>query len=164
MMPMIADTALLVLMGVMDRWRGDAADIVSRTVEKAIYGYLVAALSGHTWDWLTGPIVLAMAFGMSPGWGEPLGALLRRQPMDQLKLEWWQVGILKHSAISAMIARGAIWGAPALPLAWFDPSLIYVSLAFLIAVPVAPYLFRDWEIQEFARGCIAGAVIVWLNA
>lgn len=151
-------------MGVMDRWRGDAADIVSRTVEKAIYGYLVAALSGHTWDWFTGLIVLAMAFGMSPGWGEPLGALLRRQPMDQSKLEWWQVGILQHNAIAAMIARGAIWGAPVLPLVWFDSSLIYVSLAFLIAVPVAPYLFRDWEIQEFARGCIAGAIIVWLNA
>lgn len=158
------DLAAILALGTLDRWRGDGEDIGNRTIEKMLYGWCVAAVAGHGLDVLTVPIILAMVVGMSPGWGEPLGALLRRQPMDQSKLEWWQVGILKHSAISAMIARGAIWGAPALPLAWFDPSLIYVSLAFLIAVPVAPYLFRDWEIQEFARGCIAGAVIVWLNA
>lgn len=38
------------------------------------------------------------------------------------------------------------------------PSFSRISMSRL--QPVAPYLFRDWEIQEFARGCIAGIIIV----
>ncbi len=108
--------------------------------------------------------MLALLAGSSAGWGEPLGALIERQEMDDARLERWQrmilPGLLRRSAVAALIVRGAIWGAPFLPLALFDPALLAVPVAFLVAVPVAPYLFRDWEIQEFARGCIAGIIIV----
>lgn len=158
----------IICMGSMDRWRGDADDIGSRLLEKLLYGAATcAAATGTLLTPLLPLFLFAMLAGSSSGWGEPLGALIERREMDPSKLERWQhvilPGLLRRSPIAAMIVRGAIWGAPFLPLAWFDPVLLAVPLAFMVAVPVAPYLFRDWEIQEFARGGIAGMIIVYLT-
>jgi len=155
----------IVLMGILDRWRGDRDDLGSKLIEKLLYGSAVCvAATGTPFTPLLPLFILAMLAGSSSGWGEPLGALIERREMDDARLERWQrmilPGLLRRSAVAALIVRGAIWGAPFLPLAWFDPELIRVFVAFLVAVPVAPYLFRDWEIQEFARGCIAGIIIV----
>lgn len=151
--------------GCLDRWRGDEDNIGSKLIEKLLYGSAVCvAATGTPFTPLLPLFMLAMLAGSSSGWGEPLGALIERRPMDTNNMERWQrmilPGLLRRSAVAALIVRGAIWGAPFLPLAWLDPDLIRVFVAFLVAVPVAPYLFRDWEIQEFARGCIAGIIIV----
>lgn len=159
------ETLAILAMGILDRWRGDSDDIGSKLVEKLLYGVAVCvAATGTVLTPLLPLFALAMLAGSSSGWGEPLGALIERRPMDSNNLERWQrvilPGLLSRSAIAALIVRGAIWGAPFLPLVWFDPALWVVPVAFLVSVPVAPYLFRDWEIQEFARGCIAGLIIV----
>lgn len=163
------ELAAIIGMGIMDRWRGDRDDIVSKLIEKLLYGVAVClAATGTLFTPLLPLFMLALLAGSSSGWGEPLGALIERREMDDARLERWQrmilPGLLRRSAISALIVRGAIWGAPFLPLALFDPALLAVPVAFLVAVPVAPYLFRDWEIQEFVRGTMAGAIILWLTA
>lgn len=155
----------ILAMAILDRWRGDGDNIGSRLVEKLLYGAATCvAATGTLLTPLLPLFMLAMLAGSSTGWGEPLGALINRRPMNPAKLERWQPwilpGLLRRSAIAAMIMRGLIWAAPFLPLVLIDADLIAVPLAFAVAVPVAPYLFRDWEIQEFARGGIAGLIIV----
>lgn len=158
----------VLLMAALDRWRGDGDDIVNRLIEKLLYGAATcAAATGTLLTPLLPLFMLAMLAGSSKGWGEPLGALIKRRDMDPAKLEGWQTwilpGLLRRSPIAAMIVRGLIWAVPFLPLALIDADLLAVPLAFAIAVPVAPYLFRDWEIQEFARGGIAGLIIIHLT-
>lgn len=162
---MMVETLIVLGMGIADRWRGDAQHLISRATEKLLYCYLVALLAGHAFDALTLPLVAALFLGMSIGWGEPLGALLERRAMNPERFAWWQRGaLLRRDALAAMIARGALWAAPVLPIALFDPALTSVALAFFIAVPLAPYLFRDWEVQEFVRGVLAGVMILTFNA
>lgn len=158
------DLAAILSMGALDRWRGDRNDLGSKLVEKLLYGAAVClAATGTLFTPLLPLFMLALLIGSSIGWGEPLGALIDRRPMVEDRLEWWQFGVAKRSSLVAMVLRGAIWGLPFMPLVWFDTDLLAVPLAFLIAVPLAPYLFRDWEIQEFVRGWIAGLIIVALS-
>lgn len=159
------DLCAILAMAVLDRWRGDTDNIGSRLLEKLLYGAAAhVAVYGVELTPLLPLFMLAMLAGSSTGWGEPLGALLDRRPMSPDKFEWWQRWVLPdllcRNAVAAMIVRGLIWAAPFLPLALIDADLLAVPLAFAIAVPVAPYLFRDWEIQEFARGGLAGLIIV----
>lgn len=162
--------ALSWLAGIMDRLRGDNLDFGSALMEKLVYGGIVALTMGGVGFLLgqnvPGPvffvcIVIGFAAGMSTGWGEPLGALLDRRPQNPFELERWQIGILKKNALLAMIVRGAMTGFWVLPLMYIDPRAGLISLAMMIAMPVAILIARDaagetekekWEMQEFLRG------------
>ena len=114
-------------------------------------------------------IVAAMIAGMSPGWGAPMGAALGgRSSMPQDDLEWWQVGVLARSVPLALVARGAIWGAPVAALAPIvgDPVLLWFLPAYAVAMPASIYVVRGlevrdtWAAAEWVRGYMAAAIVL----
>jgi hypothetical protein len=136
---------LIFMAGLADRLRGDAFDIGNRSVDKLIYGWVIAAILAHPLDALTAPIAFMFAIGCGPGWWNPA-----RPKWWQPKNEW-----LGH------ITRGVIWGLPLAPLAYFDVNVLAVIPAYAIAVPIGFLINRkaDWEKMEFCRGWIAASII-----
>ena len=153
---------LVALCGCLDRVRGDSFDFASRAVDKGLYGWLMAALLGHPLDLFTGPIIAAMYLGASPGWGNAIGPALQGVTPFKHAAEWWQVGPLIENAWLSLIARGAIWGIPFLPLAYWDPRFVLMVPIFAIAMPLAclaaKKLDNSWEWQEYFRGWLAGGL------
>lgn len=165
------------LMGVVDRIRGDDYDLAfdSRITDKVTYGFLVAALTGHVqygapyYDFLTPFIIIAFFFGISFGWGNAIGSAIRgiKPKDDPGKKPWWTI---KNSAYLSLMIRGLLTGATLAPLFYFEWRLVFVSLAYMIAFPlavlIAKLVTRDkekyhviWERQEMYRGWIAGTLI-----
>lgn len=157
--------AVVYFMGCADRVSGDTYNLgFTKNEDRAFYGWLVACLFSHYWDWIMLATVLATIVGRAPGWGEPMGAALTGKDMNQNELEWYQVGILKRNAWLALLARGALWGACYIPIVYFDSRYMYAVLAFTIALPVAAFvskitLYGNWETQERYRGGLAGVFI-----
>lgn len=84
---------LIILAGLADRLRGDAFHLGHRVIDKLIYGWIIAALFLHPFDYLTPAIAIAFALGSSPGWGGSIQAFL--DPQDSIAIEdspmWWQI-------------------------------------------------------------------------
>lgn len=159
---------LVVMAGVMDRVRGDAFHFFNRAVDKLVYGWVVAALFLHPFDWLTPAIVLAFVLGSSPGWGDTMGAILERRPLNPEMVardHFWQVGPLKQNVWAAACVRGALWGAPVALLGYFDPALLWAVPVYIIAYVGSLVLSREllrgsWEHAETLRGILAG-LLIW---
>lgn len=152
--------------GIIDRLRGDDFNIYSRTVEKAIYGYLVAVSLGHYGDWMTPLIVLGFGLGVSMGWGSVIGRLVDPNMWNNT-YEKWQIGPLRDNLWLAATVRGALFATPFSPLAWYDPHLLWAVPAFAIAFPLSIYCsiiaideeylgFGDmrWRMSEYLRGWV----------
>lgn len=155
------------LMGILDRLRGDEKDIFGRWFDKLAYAYVTAILLGHYFDTLTAPIIVGLFIGMSISWGKPIGDILN-PPNTLVKYHYWQVGIFKKPYY-ALAFRGFLWGALLIPLTYFDIKLLVVSFAYAFAMPLALYLVRNmkdknkaWEMQEILRGYIAGLIIFFV--
>lgn len=98
---------IVAYMGGLDRLRGDAFDLLDRRVwDRLAYGWLVAALFGHSWDVQTPAVIAAMYAGMAPGWGGAIGPALRGQRPHSDELEPWQIGPLATNVWLALTARG----------------------------------------------------------
>ena len=167
-----------VLTGVTDRIRGNAWRMFgsipnNRTLEKLVYGYCIAGALGHHWDALTVPLMFLAAVGMSPGWGEPLGAALSGREMRADNYERWQVfKITQKNVWAALFVRGCIAGGIILPMGYYDPSIGVVVLAYGLAFPVGTYLAKisptvlwdnpftedRWGLSELLRGVLTGVV------
>lgn len=160
---------MLLACGPLDRLRGHPVHIFKRrAVDKLAYG-LALALVAWPADPLAIPLLtIAMMLGMSPGWGEPMGAILAARPMQPEALEWWQKGPTAKDPWVALAVRGVIWGLPAVPVAvvFQDWSLLGFIPAFAIAMPAAMFAARlpfgrdKWGNVEFARGWIAGVIVL----
>lgn len=168
---MIAELVALAISGPLDRLRGDARHILgARILDKIALGVCMAVLAGYPHPTLWAAlIVAAMIAGMSPGWGAPMGAALGgRSSMPQDDLEWWQVGVLARSVPLALVARGAIWGAPVAALAPIvgDPVLLWFLPAYAVAMPASIYVVRGlevrdtWAAAEWVRGYMAAAIVL----
>lgn len=163
-----------VFLGIFDRVRGSEFNLFgnlrnNRTYEKAVLGYITAASLGHWFDYLTLPLLILVGIGMSLGWGEPLGAALNRRQMNIYNLEDWQIGITRSNVWAALTLRGIIWGSFSLPLAYFDPMVAILVLAYAIGFPLSAYVARDasryvgyeaWGLSEFLRSFFAGWIIL----
>ena len=160
--------------GPLDRLRGHTSHILNlRILDKLSYAVVLSLALGYSPEaslfWF---LVVAMMFGMSPGWGTPLGSALGRVPMNPRDLEWWQFGILERNAWLALSARGVIWGFPAsmVALLYWDPlPLVYMPI-FAVAMPLAALLGPrlpldddDWGRSEWLRGWIVGAMLLVAN-
>ena len=159
------ETVLIFAAAIVDRLRGSAKGLPSKTLELLAYGWIIAALLGHPLDYWTPAISVLFALGGSFGWGEPIGAALFGRAMNAVDYEWWQIGPLKKNAWLALTFRGAMWGAPVLALAYWLPEVIVVLPAYLIAMPLAVLIARlvdwkKWEVQEFLRGGLGAGLIV----
>jgi hypothetical protein len=165
---------LVVLCMIMDRYRGDKEHIFhSRAVEKIIYGLAIGTLLGIQNLYLIGAFSLLWLVGSSPGWGTCIGAHLRNIEMEEDN-EWWQFGIFNTNVRLACALRGFIWGACALPLAYFDTLFYFVPVVTTIGFLVALELVRKnlqivsnknndvWAQQEYFRGFLfaIGAIII----
>lgn len=158
---------LITLAGVMDRIRGDSFHIGSRVVDKLLYGWVLAALFAHPWDWLTPLIAAGFAAGSSPGWGDSWGAILEKRdiPETYTREHWWQVGVLRTNKWLAGITRGLLWGAPVSILGVFDPVLYWAAPIYVVAYVGGAWVTSNkpfngnWEHGEINRGLLAGLLV-----
>jgi uncharacterized membrane protein len=166
---MMYEPLLIIMSGLMDRVRGDAFHFFARAIDKLVYGWIIAALFLHPFDWLTPAIMVAFLLGSSPGWGDTMGAILEKRKIfdDYDRGHFWQVGILRRNKWAAAFVRGAIWGAPIAALGYFDPVLYYAVPVYIVAyvgslVFSMQFLKGSWGHAETVRGLMAGALI-WLT-
>jgi len=157
--------------GPLDRIRGHQYNILGhRAIDKLVYGYALAAAIGYGLDPIITPaIVLAMFLGMSPGWSQPMRALILDEPMDPKLIERWQTGKAMTDPWLALTLRGVIWGLPIIPVAGYSGDWLLLAFipVFAIAMPLAmsfkdtPFPFESdpWGRCEVARGWIAGALL-----
>jgi hypothetical protein len=175
----------------LDRLRGTAATFKGKSIA-AISKFAMGVPVGYMLVGSYGPFyilgaALFFAIGAGPGWGFPLGASLtaKRFPDRQEKLvkagkiqpEWWQYGkLLRENYNVALAVRGAIWGAPLLPLVLYTNFVFVVLAALIIALPTAPLISREFfthktkpnwgAASEYIRGFIFGLITtgayVWL--
>lgn len=149
------------LLGLSDRIRGSGWFKYHHLVGQIAMGIVVAAML-HVFDPLAmAYVVAAVALGGAPGWGNPLGAAYDGRPMEQNHYEWWQVGILRRSAIAALAVRGFMWGVGLLPIS------VPATIAFTVAFVAAPYLARwmklSWAWMEFTRGALVAFLIITMG-
>lgn len=158
---------LIAMSGMMDRVRGDALHLFDqRALDKLLYGWVIAAMFQHPFDWLTPAIAGAFLLGASPGWGDSMGAILEKRelrPDMVARNHFWQIGILKRNKWAAAVARGALWGAPIALLGVFDPTLLMAvpvyTAAYVGSLLVSMrFLNGSWGHAETVRGLIAGAL------
>ena len=175
---MMIEPLLIALAGYLDRMRGSDYDVLPEIVWKGkeignsewkiLYGWVVAALFGHAFSWLTIPIIILFAIGEAWGWGEPIGAALTGKPMNPDKLEWWQKGALKSDPWAALGVRGLMWGAPVALLSFWEPLLMSLPFIFMITMPLGVLaakhipkstISEKWTYQEIIRGLLTGLLI-----
>lgn len=156
----------VLVMGMLDRVRGDSFG-VSKGAEQTLYGLFVAVFAVHLSFIHSLLFAACFVLGSSIGWGGPLGAYLaQHETQDPQTFEWWQVSILKTNLMLALIFRGFLWGFPLIVLSYFlDNQLIGAAgIAYILAFPLAITIARKrndaWELQEWLRGFLAGALII----
>lgn len=122
--------------------------------------------------WLAPLVLIGYWIGESWGWGEPLGAFLGKRNMEPADYEWWQKGILKYEADTALVVRGAMWGFPtAIPLYFYDPLLaLTVFVGYTLGMLAGPITANHywpekndwwrWGANEYIRGAYVMALIV----
>ena len=158
-------TYLLILLSAWaDRVRGGGHDPHIKTwVGKVLAGAIIAALVIPSTWWLYPACIAAYWVGEIPGWGPRLGWVLfrTRDPNDKRWDSWWTV---EDSHVSLAI-RGAIWGAPFLPLAYWFPVFWWAVPIFAASMLAAPVICRAvglqgqaaWTGQEYLRGAMVAA-------
>jgi len=171
----------IVLCVVLERLRGDPIDFISRTVEKACYGWFFSLLTGSDNFYFILCSTIAFAFGCSPSWGIPHGAFVANRPMApnrEGEWHWWQYGILRTSIGAAITARAALWALPMLPVCWYfnegwlAPLSIFVG--YIAAFPlsrkvnirfVTKYVRvrEEWSEVEIIRAFVAATLLYTLG-
>lgn len=166
MNPLI-EILIVLLCGVADRVRGAGQPKIPTAIEMVIYGGLISLLIVYPVNLWTIAIILLFWVGSTMGWGSPINKVLFDTPMQESNYERWQIGPLKRNAWLALAVRGFLWGAPLLIIVYWVPAVIYVPVAFTVAMPLAcllarhqPIYRRDiWAVQEVLRGLIAASII-----
>jgi hypothetical protein len=163
----------------LDRLRGDSRGF-GGFAEAATMGLILSLLIAPL-SWWSLAIAMAWAIGASTGWGTPLSAAIKQEPMGP-KFEWWQVGILKRSTYLALTVRGLMWGLPSLLLIAYLPNVWVLTLGMGIAFPLSCYLstltptysfesskwnFKGWcpnrwKLAEWLRGGLVALIVIIL--
>lgn len=172
---MIAIKILCALLcGYADLQRGKNLPSLQRLAFKLLYCLLASVVClGVT----SPPVIAAFAafflLGMSPGWGEPLGAMLYNHKMNKHKLEWWQRGkLLSSSPVAACTFRGFLWALPCCIVAFWDISALSV-LSMAVSFPLSIYVttlimkkrhLKDaWQTREIIGGTMFGVLALCLS-
>jgi len=167
---------LALTLGPLDAARGGRyIPHVRASIATLAYSFVVAWLLVG-WHWSLVLVALAFRLGESMGWGCPLGAALRGEPMDAAScprgLESWQVGVFARNAWAALVARGALWGMPItlVGVSIQDTHLLAMPLVMAAAMVSAPALVRAvngwrpsdhlWGSQEWLRGWLVGLMLI----
>jgi hypothetical protein len=167
---------LILICGILDRYRGDKKDIVNRTFEKILYAATVAYLAGFAMDLQLLGFIAGFAVGISFGWGAPMGAYLNDRTMFG-EMEWWQFGVFRKNALAALWLRGAIWAACLLPAcigAGIYSPVLAAALGFPLSCMIAKWCINNgynrlgdrfgwqqksaWNTGEFIRGLLVGGI------
>lgn len=166
---------LIFLAGLCDRLRGAGFDFGLRIIDQLTYGWVIAAVLGHSFDPLTPAIAAAFALGSAPGWGDTSSAIMQRRDLDPIELNRWQVGFLAKNKWASAAARGAIWGLPVALLGFFEPRLIVAVLVMPVAYIGAAWLAgflpgksanawtgSPWAWMESMRGWMAAGLFAFV--
>jgi hypothetical protein len=147
-----------------DRLRGSGLGN-TKSVFQLILAVVVGLLIGIPVDWALAVFVLLFVAGAAPGWGNPISAFLRDEPM-KTDYEFWQLGALRHNAALAVAARGAIWGLPVLAMYPWYPQVLAVAVAYTVAFFGSAWIARKlypgpcaWGHMEWTRGVLAMLII-----
>lgn len=175
---------LILLSGVMDRVRGSGVVHfgIGKATDQLLYGWLFAAILGYPFSLETIFLTLSFVLGVSFGWANPTGGALRKDWSSMNpdnfegargnQYEWWQIGIMRTNPYIALIFRGLLWGLPIAVMGYIigvNEALLALP-AFMIAMPLAVFIAaytphwygeNTWEAQEFYRGLMASAFVVF---
>lgn len=176
--------AIPFLVALADRMRGGLlADhgIRLSKVPTLFHAWTIALACGHGFDWIGLGLVLALSVGEAIGWGRPLGSaltgVLQNGPDAQPESyeRWIGHGLANHPWWSLAV-RGVIWALPALPLAYYDATLLNLLWIMPFTIVAAPFIARHteayraahlhaimdgaWPAQEIYRGFLVGLLCV----
>jgi hypothetical protein len=161
--------------GGLNRARGWGGSQVPNVIWAVIWGLMLGWYTFGQDALLVGVFALLFTAGSRPGWGHPVGQAVGDTPND--KYEKWQVGFLRKNITAALATRGAIWAAPVLPLAYFNPEVLLLLLAMAVGFTVGPNvssrvipndpqllenLKKRWEWGEVVTGAVSTAIYVGL--
>lgn len=153
------------LVAALDRLRGSG--LVPKSLAQIVYGLVVGLFLSFDYKFFL-PFTALFVAGVSPGWGQPLGAYLGSRPPEPEKKEKWQFGSLPTKPFLSVVVRGLIWALPPMLLVfWFSFVWIF-SLSILIAFVLAAAVTRDlikssnkwWDRHEIIRGALLGVFCV----
>ena len=165
---------LYLVAAIADRLRGRYGGIVKLSM-KFVLGYLVSIVYGYYFGWISLGLTVAVGVGYSIGWGVPLSAALAgytnsEKWQEELgkpgNTEGWQKDILKKSVILALIIRGGMIGLPALLLLYLVPTVYYIGLTAMLAMPASAFMgaaigkYTKFEYSNTAAELIRGGL--WL--
>ncbi len=136
---------LIILCGIINRYRGDKKDIISRTFEKILLAVTVGYLAGFAIDKSMLGFVTGFAVGVSFGWGTPISGYLNDRMMMG-GYEWWQFGYLRKNALAALWFRGALWSAcvayPCITADIWSP-IVATAVSFPLSLMLAKWLINN---------------------
>lgn len=159
---------LVILTTILDRLRGSGK--FPKAICQILYGLVIGVFLKQEWQFVVLFTILFVA-GVSPGWGQPLGAYLGSRPPEPNKKERWQFGSLPQRPFESVLVRGVIWAAPpAILVFWYKEALIF-SLSIMVAFPLAATIAKNlikrdvvwWDRHEFIRGFLVGSFCVLLS-
>ena len=173
---------------------------IARELCKYLYGVVLGYLAIGL-DPLIFACGIALYLGEKPGLGYWRGAIVRLRgsiywephylvskrrvsrlppvPIFQGTPEWYQLGPLATMPFISALIRGLIYGLPALPLCYFNPSLWVITASIGLAMPASgllAYCMPDtkvlelgshktsWGHDELAEGVLSAALIVLFSS
>lgn len=164
-MEFVKNTLLVLLSGVLDRYRGsEVLNLYGKGFEAFCNGCVIAYLAGFE-------VKALIAFGflyvaaISDSYGGPWGAVINNRKMDAREdPHWWMFGPLKTNSHLALGFRALLGGAYLLPACYYSdnyaPALMF-SLGFYSSAYIGrEFYWRDW-IPDFIYRFISKKKPLW---
>lgn len=156
----IVSLAFVISCAFSDRARGN------NSLAVVLFAYVIST------QFNTSPaMILAVMAGEFAGWGNPMGAILNREPMRN-NYHWWQFGVLRRNKFLAITFRGLMFGLPPALVGYYYAmtGAIYllpiITLAFVFSVYDVSRRLKDktedekMKAMEKERGSIIGILIL----
>lgn len=159
------------LTALFDRWRGEGFG----TLWMAAYAGALAYELAPDDFYAIAAIIVGLILTERPGWGAPIGQF-RGDVDPNREPEWyqrWFGGFMWRHPFIALVFRGFLWGAGALPAMYFEPRAWVITAAFTVAFPLAEVIAKykpdppwpkSWAgaWNEFYRGALVGMIVMVL--
>lgn len=157
---MVIDLLAITACPILDRLRGGWLDNGLPSILWLVpYALALAWLADASFDhWSIWAWAALWTLGERPGWGAPIGQVRGVSDTDR-EPEGWQVSYLWDHPWLALVIRGAIWGSGGVMLAFWQQILPIVTLAIIMAFPLAEWLHIQWRPVEAANEWYRGGLV-----
>lgn len=145
-----------------DRWRGSAD---ARGVAGILlYCALFLIVLGITDILVMIAFCVAFRIGESFGYGSPWSAVIHNRLENYSGSEWWEVLWWKTDPVMGLIVRGFLWGLPALPLCFFEPTFSFITISMMVAMPLSAVLISKYPMYWWPWWIDTGDKVMWNKA